>query len=521
MQRGEGTLVIELFDLLELDGAPLLDQPLSERREHLGALVDTRGGVVRLSEGFEDGAALLDATKREGLEGVIAKRASSPYRPGKRTQEWLKIKSHERQEFLIAGYTRGQGRRARSLGALVLAVRRGDELTWAGNCGTGFTDDELARLVTRLRPLRRTTSPLRPTPRMPRVRQDDVVWVAPTVVCEVAFAEWTRDGRLRAPSYLGLREDKVPHDVRRERPAERELGRGQRTLGLRNLDKVFWPQEGVTKGDLVDFYERIAPVLVPHLRDRPFTMKRFPDGIEGEHFFQKDAPRHMPAWIRTAEFAATSRDGKSRRMIRYPLVNDTLALLWMVNMGCIDLNTWLSRVDRPDRPGRGALRPRPVRRLRLRRRGKGGAAREGDSRRGRARRLSEDERRRRDPRRSCRSPGATPSRRRRAFASIVAETLARTHPGLVTTEWSRAKRRGVLIDANQNRQGATIASVYSVRPRPGVTVSTPLRWNELTADLDPATFTMEAVLDRVEQAGDLFAPVLELRQSLGRALRSV
>ncbi len=199
MQRGAGTLVIELFDLLELDGTSLLDQPLSKRRERLSELVDTRGGVVRLSESFGDGEALLDATKREGLEGVIAKLASSPYRPGRRTQEWLKIKSHEQQEFLIAGYTRGQGRRAGSLGALVLAVRHGDEFVWAGNCGTGFTEARARPARREAPPLRRETSPLRPAPRMPRVRKDEVVWVTPKVVCEVEFAEWTRDGRLRSP----------------------------------------------------------------------------------------------------------------------------------------------------------------------------------------------------------------------------------------------------------------------------------------------------------------------------------
>ncbi len=520
MQRGAGSLVIELFDLLELDGNPLLDLPLSERRSRLSALLDARSTVVRMSEGFEDGDALFAAAKREGLEGVIAKRVVSPYRAGRRTREWLKIKTRERQEFLIVGYTQGQGRRAGSFGALVLAVRRGDELVWAGNCGTGFTESEIEGLLAKLRPLRRETSPLPAVPRMPRVRQADVVWVTPKLVCEVEFVEWTRDGRLRAPSYQGLREDKLPRDVRRERSAEREVGRGRRMLRLRNLDKVFWPQEGLTKGDLLEYYERIAPVLVPHLRDRPFTMKRYPDGIEGQYFFQKDAPRHMPAWIPTREFPASSRDGKSRRLIRYPLVNDPLALLWMVSMGCIDMNAWLSRADRADRPDAVLFDLDPS----------------DDSGFGETVKVALLVKEVLDavelegfPKTS----GAdgihvlVPIARRhsyeqtRAFVSIVAGTLARTHPGLVTTEWSRAKRRGVLIDANQNREGATIASVYSVRPRPGAPVSAPLRWEELTTALDPAALTMEAVLDRVEREGDLFTPVLELRQSLSRALRSV
>jgi bifunctional non-homologous end joining protein LigD len=317
-----------------------------------------------------------------------------------------------------------------------------------------------------------------------------------------------------------LRDDKKPGEVKRERPVEREVRRGSRTLKVPNLDKVFWPEEGFTKGDLLEYYERIAKVLVPHLRDRPFTMKRYPDGIEGGHFFQKDAPSHMPDWIETRPFPATSRDAKRRRTIRYPLVNDELALLWMVNMGCIDMNAWLSRVDRPDRPDvvlfdldpaegtqfRDVVRVASLVRELLDALGLRGFAK---------------------------TSGAdgmhvlVPISRRhgyedtRSFASIVAGTLARTHPDLVTTEWVRAKRRGVLIDANQNREGATIAFAYSVRPHPGAPVSAPLRWDEVTEDLDPRDFTMEVVLGRVERHGDLFAPTLELHQSLGKALRSI
>ena len=195
---------------------------------------------------------------------------------------------------------------------------------------------------------------------MPRVRRDDVVWVEPKLVAEVRFAEWTHDGRLRAPVYQGLREDKEAEAVHREREAiGDEIRKGRRVLKLSNLDKPFWPEEGITKGDLLAYYRDVAPVLVPHLRDRPFTMKRYPDGWNGKFFFQKDAPKHMPDWIPTRPFEASTRDKPpQRRVIDFPLVNDELALLWMVNMGCIDMNTWYSRVDKPVAAGLRALRPR-------------------------------------------------------------------------------------------------------------------------------------------------------------------
>jgi bifunctional non-homologous end joining protein LigD len=520
MQQGTGTLVIELFDLLELDGEPQIDLPLTSRRERLERLIDRRHTVVRFSEAFDDGEGLLEAARQQGLEGIMAKRAESRYFPGKRTRDWMKVKARLVQEFIIVGYTRGKGRRTSTLGALVLAVRRGDELVWVGNCGTGFTETEAERLLRKLRPLERKSSPLTVVPKMPRVRAEDVTWVSPKLVAQLEFSEWTHDGRLRAPSYKGLRDDKSAEETRRERPVEMEIRRGSRVLKLSNLDKVFWPDDGITKGDLVDYYQRVADVLVPHLRDRPFTMKRYPDGIAGGHFFQKDAPTHMPDWIKTSAFPASSRDGKRTRTIRYPLVNDELALLWMVNMGCIDMNAWYSRVDRPDRPDfvlfdldpaqdAGFLETVRVAHL--------------------VRQLLDAVGLESFPKTSG-SDGVhvlVPIARRytyddtRSFSAIVAATLARTHPGLVTTEWARKKRRGVLIDANQNRQGATIASVYSVRPHSGAPVSTPLRWDELSEDVRPGDFTMEVVLDRVARHGDLYAPVLELKQSLSRALASV
>jgi bifunctional non-homologous end joining protein LigD len=542
MQQGkpDTPIVLYVFDVLEIDGEPLVDLPLVERRERLAGLLDKRSRAVRLSDGFEDGEALLEAAKAQGLEGVVAKRKDSRYQPGRRSREWLKVKTHGRQEFVVAGYTRGKGTRQHGFGSLVLGVYDDEgQLRYAGNVGTGFSTKEIDRLLRLLRPLETKGCPFAEPPKMPRVRKGDVVWVEPKLVAEVEFAEWTHDGHLRAPSYQGLREDKAAQDVRREAgasaepekepgvqtgsstPIEPELKRGRRTLKLSNLDKLFWADEGITKGDLLAFYRDVAPFVVPHLRDRPFTMRRYPDGAQGKAFFQKDAPKHMPDWIPTRRIEVSTRESpRQRRTISAPLVNDELGLLWMVNMGCIDLNTWYSRVDKPGRPDWVLfdLDPSPD---------------VGFQETVQVALLVKAALDALGLVSFPKTSGAdgmhilVPVERRhtyeetRAFSEIVASALARTHRGLVTTEWTKAKRRGVLIDSNQNGEGKTIASVYSVRPKPGAPVSTPLRWDEVTDKLNPSIYSMDVVRERVARHGDLYADVLTTRQSLKSALEAL
>ncbi|HZR94782.1 MAG TPA: DNA ligase D [Gaiellaceae bacterium] len=516
MQQGKsGTqLIYAVFDALEIDGEPVVDLPLTERRARLERLLDGRVRNVQISAQFEDGTALLGAAAEQGLEGVMAKRPGSKYCEGKRTRDWLKIKTHGEEEFVVVGYTRGEGRRSSRFGSLVLATYEGDELRWVGNVGTGFTERTLEELLAKLEPLRRETSALRTIPKMPKVRRADVVWVEPELVAQVKFAEWTHDGHLRAPVYLGLRDDKAAREVHREEPVSERVK-------LTNLDKVFFPDEGITKGDLIDYYRAVADVVVPHLRDRPFTMRRYPDGATGKAFFQKDAPSHMPDWIPRFHVQVSTRESPPRKKwIDAPLVNETDALLWMVNMGCIDLNTWYSRVDKPDRPDFVLfdLDPSPdvgfketvqvalivkaaLDALGLVSFPKTSSA-EG-------------------------MHVLVPIERRytyddtREFSEIVGSAIARMHRGLATTEWSKSKRRGVLIDSNQNGEGKTIASVYSVRPRAGAPVSTPLLWDEVNDDLDPLAFTMDVVLERIRKHGDLFAGVLTTRQRIDKALNAL
>jgi bifunctional non-homologous end joining protein LigD len=520
MQQGSTRLAYEVFDVLEVDGEPLVDLPLTARRARLEKLL-ARNPIVQLSGSFEDGEALLEAAREQRLEGVMAKRGASRYQEGKRNRDWLKIKTHGRQEFVICGYTKGQGRRSGSFGALVLGVHRGREWEWVGNVGTGFGERDIDELLAKLEPLRREEPVFPVVPKMPKVRKGDVVWVEPELVAEVEFAEWTHDGHLRAPSFQGLRDDKGAKDVRRERPAEAREGR----VKLSNLDKVFWPDDdpsgGITKGDLLDYYRAVAQVVVPHLKDRPFTMRRYPDGAYGKAFFQKDVPKGTPEWIPRFRVQVSTRERPpKRRWIDAPLVNDEDALLWMVNMGCIDLNAWYSRVDRPDRPDFVLfdLDPSPdvgfpevVQVALLVKQALDALGLVSFPKTSSAEGMHV----------------LVPVERRYTYAQtrelceIVAGAIARTHRGLATTEWSKAKRRGVLIDANQNGEGKTIASVYSVRPRPGAPVSTPLRWDEVKEALDPTSFTMEALLERIRRHGDLFEGVLTTRQRLEPALRAL
>src|ERR671915_1974953 len=262
----------------------------------------------------------------------------------------------------------------------------------------------------------------------------------------------------------------------------------ERRVGLTNPDRVLFPDDGITKRELFDYYDAVAPVLVPHLRDRPFTMNRYRDGAAGEGFFQKQAPKGMPAWIRTRQFRTFRREGGSR-LVDFPLVNSREALLWMVQMHCIDMNAWYSRVDEPERPDYVVFDLDPP---------------DGDFALGvRAARLVGDLMTELGLRAYVKTSGAdgmhvfVPIERRNgfeeahAFAESVARLLEARHPGVVTSEWLKAKRHGVLIDYHQNGAGRTTASVYSVRPKPGATVSAPLRWEELDEGLDRRTFTME------------------------------
>src|SRR5438105_13039388 len=291
-----------------------------------------------------------------------------------------------------------------------------------------------------------------------------------------------------------------------------------RTVNLTSPERVLFPDDGITKGDLFEYYRAVAPVLLPHLRQRPFTMKRYPHGIDGEVFFQKQAPKHLPDWIPTRQFRTWPREGGSR-LVDFALVNSTEAVLFMVQNNCIDMNAWYSRVDKPDRPDFVLFDLDPPD--------------DGFELAIEVAHLIRELLDELDLPGYVKTSGAdgihvvAPITRRSTFeqtyhfAEQASRLLERRHPGKVTTEWLKKKREGVLVDHRQNGHGKTIASVYSVRPKPGAPVSTPLRWDELTKQVRPRDFSMQVGLERVEQRGDLFEPVLRGGQGLGAALKAL
>jgi bifunctional non-homologous end joining protein LigD len=295
---------------------------------------------------------------------------------------------------------------------------------------------------------------------------------------------------------------------------------GRRSVRVTSADRVLFPGDGVTKGDLVSYYVDVAPVLVPHLRNRPFTLKRYPHGIRERPYFQKQAPQGLPSWIPTRQFRTWPREGGSR-LVDFVLVNEPAAVAWMVQMNCIDMNAWYSRVDKPERPDYVVFDLDPP------------ESRNGFTQAIRVAHLVREALERLELRSYVKTSGADgihvllPITRRSTFpetyelAELVSRKLEAENPGLVTTEWLKKKRRGVLVDHRQNGHGKTIASAYSVRPKPGAPVSTPLRWEELGEKVRPRDFGMREALERVERHGDLFEAVLKGGQGLGAALKKL
>jgi bifunctional non-homologous end joining protein LigD len=511
-------VVYAIFDLLYLDGRSLMELPCSERRARLEAL-ELAGPGWRVPAAHDDGKRLLEATRTQQLEGVIAKRRECRYEPGRRSGNWLKIKNTLRQELVIAGWLPGEGRRAERIGALLMGTREDGKLRYAGRVGTGFTEATLQDLAERLAPLRRETSPFDVAPRLPR----EAEFVEPRLVAEVEFTEWTGDGVMRAPSFKGLRFDKDASEtaleadapetlfesVERHRDGSMTVLVDGRSLKLTNWDKILYPQAGFSKGDLIAYYTRIAPVLLPHLEGRLLTLKRYPNGVESEYFYEKNAPSHRPEWVRTARMG----------QIDYVVVEERAALVWLGNLADIELHTSLALADDVQRPTMVVfdLDPGPpaglvecsevalVLRGLFEQLGLQTVAKTSGSK-GMQVYLPLNT--------------ATSYERTKLFARQVAELLEQRLPELVVSRMTKQLRPGkVLVDWSQNDRNKTTVNAYSVRARERPTVSAPVDWEEIetcrrSGDASALTFDTVDVLTRVQELGDLFGPAVSVAQEL-------
>jgi bifunctional non-homologous end joining protein LigD len=549
-------VVYAMFDLLYLDGHSLMGLPYTDRRERLEAL-ELSGAAWRVPAAHPgQGQRLLEATEAQGLEGIVAKRLDSRYEPGRRTGAWLKIKHTRRQELVIAGWLPGEGRRTDRIGALLMGVYEGTGaergLRYAGRVGTGFTEHTLERLAGLLGPLRRDDSPFAATPKLPR----NVVFVEPALVAEIEFREWTSEGVMRAPSYKGLRDDKEAVSVVRERAGAadatsgggdaRTAGSGDdagtpggagaasapeslfesverrpdgalavvadgRALKISNWDKVLFPQTGFTKGDLIAYYARVAEAVLPHLRDRPLTLKRYPNGVDSPYFYEKQSPSHRPEWVQTARIGS----------IDYTLAQDRPTLIWLANLADIELHTSLAyaaRVERPTMlvfdldPGEPAgivecCEVALVLRGLFRQLGLESVVKTSGSK---------------GMQMYVPLGGAVSYVQTKPFARRIAELLEQRLPELVVSRMTKRLRAGkVLVDWSQNDEHKTTVTVYSVRARDRPTVSAPVSWDEVQAcrdaqDPELLSFETADVLSRVAERGDEFALLLSTRQELPR-----
>jgi bifunctional non-homologous end joining protein LigD len=503
---------LQVFDLLALEGHDLRSQPLVERKALLRDILPP-AGPLRFTDHVEDrGEALFAEVERLGLEGLVAKKKASHYRSG-RSSDWLKVRRERTGDFAVVGFTTPKRTRS-GIGALHVATRGEEGLRYAGRVGTGFDESTLARLRERLERAQRDTSPcVGPAP-----NGREHTWVEPGLVCEVRYKEWTDDGLLRQPVFLRLRDDKSIEECTEERPARRAplvtTPHSDKAVHFTNLDKTFWPKEGYTKGELVEFYRRVSPWLLPYLRNRPLVLTRFPDGIEGKSFYQKDAPGFVPSWIRT-ERVWSEHAG---REIDYFVCDDVETLLYLVNLGTIPLHLWSSRVGTLEKPDWCVLDLDPkgapfahVVRVAL-----------AIHRLCAAIRLPAFVKTSGSTGLHVLVPlGAQLTHEQSRWLGELLSRIVVEELGEIATIARRVSDRGgkVYLDYLQNRQGQTIAAPFSVRPLPGAPVSTPLRWRAVNTRLDPQRLTLRTLPARLKRGWkDPMREVLSRKPDLGPAL---
>lgn len=513
LKTGKGHLKYYVFDLLNLDGNDTTSLSLLQRKELLELLLLNQklSNIIYSKHTTEYGIAAFEAAIKNKSEGIIAKKADSEYAAGQRSGTWLKIKITQQEEAIIIGLTEPKNSR-KHFGALLLGQYEGKELKFIGKCGTGFTEATLRELYNKLKPY---------FTKAPQVSErialrDKIQWVQPKFICQVKFTEWTQDKHLRHPVFLGLRVDKKASEVtsntkamKKEniKPTENDynLKVGKTTLHLTNQNKIYFPDDNITKGDIVNYYNEVADLMLPYLKNRPQSMNRFPNGIKGPSFYQKDLDvDKIPAWLKTVPIHSESNNAD----IDYLICNDKATLLYMANLGCIDINPWNSTLKSIENPDWMVIDIDPAEKEDFRNviktaittkevlDGLGAGC-------------------------YCKTSGASglhvyvPLGAKynydtvKLFAELVAREVHLRIPDITSLERTIKKRGNkIYIDFLQNRTGQTLAAPYSVRPKPGATVSTPLEWDEVNDTLSPKQFTINNAMERFAEKGDLWKPVL-------------
>jgi bifunctional non-homologous end joining protein LigD len=545
--EADGDLIYYVFDLLWLNGYDLKELPLLDRRALLRTILPTDGGMIRESENFDTAPAdFLIAAKKMGLEGIIAKKADSVYHPGNRSRDWLKIKVQKRHEVVIGGFTKNE-HSPKVFSSLLVGVYEKKVLHYLGKIGTGFNDQQQKEMMAQFKPLLRETSPFDIIPDVnepSRFRRDpphaEAYWLQPTLVCEVSYAELTSDGVMRHPSFEGMREDKAAKDVHPENAtptkkviaAERSPKKtasisvkaasstGSKTLlnptedtqvkliqgkelKFSHLSKVFWPKEGFTKRDMLNYYYQMGPFILPYLKDRPQSLNRFPNGIDGKSFYHKDVTASAPPWVKQFPYHTSKEEDKN-----FLVVEDEASILWMANMGAIEMNPWNSTIHHPDQPDWCIIDLDPTEKNTFDQVIKTALV---------TKKILDELKIEAYPKTS----GSTgihiyiPLQHQysydecQLFARLIATRVHEQLPVFTSIERMTDRRKGkIYVDFLQNRAKATLAAPYAVRPKPGATVSIPLHWSEVKKGLKMSAFTIKNALERVKAEGDLFKAVL-------------
>lgn len=548
----DAPLQFYLFDILWYKGKNLMGLPLTERKAILESIIPQDDPVIKFSESLNvSGTTLFKQVSKMGLEGIMAKRSSSPYLLNDRSKNWLKIKAQKRQEVVIGGYTKNEGS-SKAFSSLLLGVFDGKKFIYVGKAGTGFKDKEQREMLELFKPLVRKTSAFSEVPDVekpsrfrPNPPKADVVWLRPQLVCEVHFTEITHDGVFRHPAFIALRDDKKASSVQAElelstedlveeesdtpKRAKRSTNKnvaqhknkkavkvGGKELVFSNQDKVLWPEDGFTKDDLIEYYSEIANYILPHLKDRPMSLHRFPNGIDKPSFYQKDMTDNVPDWIDLYPYQSKDEDEQKN----YMLCQNKAALLYMANLGAIDVNPWNSIIKNPENPTWCALDLDPD---------KGNTF---DQVIEVAQAIHEYLESMKVPS-YCKTSGSTGIHiyipmgnkysygQSQMFAKAIASAVNQQFD-FTSIERMTSKRKGkIYIDYLQNRPGATLAAPYSVRPKPGATVSMPLHWDEVKKGLKMEDFTIENALERIKAEGDIFKAVLGKGVNLKTVLQKI